>query len=150
MTAYFLDTSALAKRYIAETGSKWIQSLVKPSAQNQIVVSAIIRIEMVSLLGRRQREGTLTQAQFVTLRRNFLSHLRQRYLMIDIDEPLLARGAALSTQHMLRSLDAIQLASAVIARRSLGSPVVFLSADQRLLTAAQNEGFLIDDPNNHP
>ena len=58
------------------------------------------------------------------------------------------------TTHTLRAYDAVQLASALVANRQiiqagLPSPI-FVSADKRLLNAAQVEGLQIDDPNSHP
>lgn len=53
-------------------------------------------------------------------------------------------------QHILRALDAIQLACAVYARDLLDEPMTVLSADNNLLLAAAAEGFGTDNPNNHP
>jgi hypothetical protein len=57
-------------------------------------------------------------------------------------------------RYVLRAYDAVQLASAIEARRQLlvAETVgpVFLAADNRLLVAAQAEGFVVDNPNNHP
>ncbi|MDF5732551.1 MAG: nucleotidyltransferase domain-containing protein [Rhizonema sp. PD38] len=39
VTAYFLDTSALLKRYVSETGTAWIQPLTIQSAGNLLVVA---------------------------------------------------------------------------------------------------------------
>ncbi len=33
VSTYFIDTSALAKRYITEIGSQWIQALTEPQAK---------------------------------------------------------------------------------------------------------------------
>ncbi len=30
MTAYYLDTSALVKRYVTERGSSWVEQLIAP------------------------------------------------------------------------------------------------------------------------
>ena len=32
MTTYYLDTSALIKRYVQETGTDWVRTLVAPTA----------------------------------------------------------------------------------------------------------------------
>ena len=34
MAAYFLDTSAILKRYVLEAGSAWLRSLVDPLSDN--------------------------------------------------------------------------------------------------------------------
>ncbi len=35
---YFVDTSALGKRYIVETGSVWMRTLLNPATGNQIII----------------------------------------------------------------------------------------------------------------
>lgn len=57
---YFLDTSAIAKRYITEIGSVWIQALADPLAGNFLVISRITWVEVLSAFSRRQREGSLS------------------------------------------------------------------------------------------
>jgi hypothetical protein len=37
MTTYYLDTSALIKRYVLETGTGWIQALTSPSRNNALM-----------------------------------------------------------------------------------------------------------------
>ncbi|MBA3923781.1 MAG: hypothetical protein H0X31_19630 [Nostocaceae cyanobacterium] len=37
MSAYFLDSSALVKQYIAEIGSLWIESIVNPQSANHLL-----------------------------------------------------------------------------------------------------------------
>lgn len=32
MSLYYLDSSALVKRYVTETGTRWIQGLTEPSS----------------------------------------------------------------------------------------------------------------------
>jgi len=39
VNAYFLDTSALVKRYVPELGSNWIQSITVPAAGNFLAIS---------------------------------------------------------------------------------------------------------------
>jgi predicted nucleic acid-binding protein len=44
MTHYFLDTSALVKRYIAEEGTAWVQTLHKPEAGHTRWLVSIARV----------------------------------------------------------------------------------------------------------
>jgi predicted nucleic acid-binding protein len=37
MTTYYLDTNALIKRYVQETGTDWIKSLMAPDASNMLI-----------------------------------------------------------------------------------------------------------------
>src|SRR6266581_5006379 len=60
MTQYFLDSSALIKRYIVEPGTTWVRSIIQRSSGNTVIIAQITRIEIVSGASRRVREGTLT------------------------------------------------------------------------------------------
>ena len=41
MAVYFIDSSALVKRYISETGSTWILNLFNPSSNHEVLVASI-------------------------------------------------------------------------------------------------------------
>lgn len=150
MTTYYVDTSALAKRYVNETGSAWVLSWVEPPAGNIIVVCDITPVEMFSLLQKRLRQGQLGAANVVILQNDFLAHAEQEYLAVPLDDKILAHARSLVTKYKLRTLDAIQLACALDAAASLGEAITFVAADVDLLAAARAEGFAVDDPNAHP
>ena len=59
MASYYLDTSALAKRYIAEAGSSWVNGLFDPALANHLQIAAITPVEMIAAVTRRVRVGTL-------------------------------------------------------------------------------------------
>ncbi|HEY9706764.1 MAG TPA: type II toxin-antitoxin system VapC family toxin, partial [Oculatellaceae cyanobacterium] len=60
VNAYFLDSSALVKRYVPETGSAWIQAIADAATGNLLIISRITWVEVLSALARRQREGSLS------------------------------------------------------------------------------------------
>jgi len=150
LSLFFVDTSALAKRYVAETGSIWVRSWILPKFSNTIVISRITTIEIISLLARKQREGILTAAEILRVRNNFFAHVQTQYITVGFEERMLKVSRRLLLKYSLRTLDAIQLASALDAKQTLGILPTFVSADTRLLTAASAEGLPIDDPNTHP
>ena len=45
MSLYFLDSSALVKRYVTETGSDWIRALTDPPARNPLIIARITWVE---------------------------------------------------------------------------------------------------------
>lgn len=147
---FFVDTSALAKRYIHEAGSNWVRSWILPKFSNTIIISHLTSIEFISLLLRRQREKSVSTLDVQRARNNFLAHVRQQYLVIEIDSQIVTTARRLITRHPLRTLDAVQLASGVFIAHQLNLPLTFVSADTRLLAAASAEGLAIDDPNTHP
>ena len=150
MSPLYVDTSAVAKRYLVETGSAWIRTWIEPAAGNVIVVSDLTPVEMVSLLHRRQREGSLSAQSADSLEADFLVHLTIEYLVAPVDAAVLLQARALAKKHSLRALDAIQLACANGTVVALGQSLTFVSADRDLLLAAAAEGFRVEDPNAHP
>ena len=150
MSTIFLDTSALAKRYVAEVGSGWLKAQIEPTAGNISIIAELAIVEMFSLLVRKQREGHLALNDLLMLQNNFLLHAKSEYLVVLMDSPILVQARQLVTKHSLRTLDAIQLACAVDARTILQEPMLFLSADTNLLRVVAIEGFPIDNPDQHP
>ena len=64
MTTYYLDSSALSKRYVQEKGTLWISSLVDPRAGNTLLIARITMVEIFSALARRGRENPESTAEF--------------------------------------------------------------------------------------
>jgi predicted nucleic acid-binding protein len=154
MAAYFFDTSGLIKRHVREVGSAWVRSLTRPKASHTIHLSRITAVEVHSAITRRQRGGTLSPAQAGAILGHFRRHLSQRYILWDLDRPLLPDAMLLARKHGLRAYDAVQLAAALQVNRMYqttgAGPVTLVSADQELNTAAAAEGLVVEDPNQHP
>jgi hypothetical protein len=55
MTSYYLDSSALAKRYVTETGSTWVRGLSDVATDNVIISAEITRVEVAAALAARHR-----------------------------------------------------------------------------------------------
>jgi uncharacterized protein len=153
MTIYFLDSSAIAKRYISEIGSSWIHEITDPTRQNDLFIARITWVEVLSALARRQREGFLTTTdvnQAITI---FTTHVDRQYGFLETDRSLIQAAGALVTQYPLRAYDAMQLAAALSLKTTLNQSQlpapIFLTADKKLLTIAQQAGLPCDNPNNH-
>jgi uncharacterized protein len=147
---YYADTSALVKRYIAEVGSNWLISQVARASGNITVISEVTTVEMFSAFARRFREKRLSMSDLARQRADFLLHVEQEYLVVPLQTQVLEDARSLVGKYPLRTLDAIQLASAAHALQLLGTQLTIVSADRNLLTASAAEGFSTDDPNSHP
>jgi predicted nucleic acid-binding protein len=154
LNVYYLDSSALVKRYVTETGSPWLRAELYASARNPVVIARITWVEVLTALARRQREGTLARQDLLEVVRQLRHHLDTQYQVVELDGPLTERAGELVMRHPLRAYDAVQLAAAMQVyedlARAQGLVLVFLSADDRLLSAAQTEGLSTDNPNHHP
>jgi predicted nucleic acid-binding protein len=154
VSVYFLDSSALVKRYVAETGSAWIRGLTDPSARNPLIIARIAWVEVLGALARRQREGSLTPDDVTQAIRAFRYDLNMQYQVSEMGPALAEAAGDLVVLHPLRAYDAVQLASALLAQSDLARveapALTFLTADDRLLVIAEAEGLRTDNPNRHP
>ena len=118
----FLDTSAVAKRYIPEQGSAWIQKLCDPAQGHFLFIAQITWVELSSVIYKKTTSGAapprLRMAHADTILALFRRQIRLRaYQEVRLTRAVLQRAAELIRTHQgLRSLDAIQLASALVVR----------------------------------
>jgi len=154
VSAFFWDSSALVKRYVAEVGTPWVQTVTHLSAHNAHLVARITWVEVRSALARRQREGTLVPEQVVRAMLAFRYDWNRQYRIVDLDQSLAELAGQLLDRHPLRAYDAVQMASALQIQPAFAdstlTSLTFVAADDRLLAAAQAEGLQIDNPNGHP
>lgn len=152
--AYFLDSSALLKRYVPEVGTAWIQSITDAQSQNLLIVAHIAWVKICSAVARRQREGSISSLQANQVLAAFRAHWNTQYFIVAIDNTVIDLAGQLVNQHPLRAYDAVQLAAALSLQEQLSLPNVasltFLTADTRLLAIAQAKSLLADNPNLYP
>jgi predicted nucleic acid-binding protein len=145
----FLDTSALVKRYVSETGSAWVRSLTDPTAGHAHCITRITLPETVAAITRRERGGQITPANAAKALADFDLDFVRQYRGITLSDALIDRAALLARTHGLRGYDSVQLAAA-LAVWSQVPTTVLISGDGDLNAAAAAEGMTIDDPNAHP
>ena len=154
MTAYFLDSSALVKRYVPETGSAWIRTLSALNTGNLLIIARITWVEVRSALARRQREGSLTSTDATLIIQRFRFDLNNQYQVIELSQALAETAGQLVSQYPLRAYDAVQLASVLGIQSTFATTqstqLIFLTADNRLYAIAIALGLLTDNPNDRP
>ena len=164
MSAYFLDSSALVKRYHREPGTDWVIALCEPRVHPALYLSAIAEVEVVAALRRLGRHEGFHPSSIAALQNRFERHLARSgpgspspyYVPVTLVPEILTAAAALCTKHWeaqpypLRSLDAIQLASAMVAARRISEELIFVTADVRLAAIAPQEGFRVINPLSPP
>ena len=154
MADYYFDSSAIIKRYVSETGSAWVESLVNLTAGNNIFMARITGVEVVAAIARRLRGGSMTQADASAALTIFQYDFANSYFKVEITPTLLSSAMVTAEKYALRGYDAVQLTAALELRAELlatgGSPPAFISADIDLNAAALTEGLTVDNPNAHP
>ncbi len=153
MAIYFVDSSALVKRYISEAGSRWVLGLFAPALDNEIFIAAITGVEIVAALTRTMRSGSISAADATLVCNQFRNDLQTDYQSVEITEAVINSGMILAETRGLRGYDAVQLAAgyavnALCIANGL-PPVIFVSSDNELNLAAASEGLLVENPNNY-
>ena len=150
MAGYFVDSSALVKRYVQESGTTWTRGLTHRSTGNRIFLARITVVEVTAAVARRRSGRTLSAAQASSLLTRFRKHVVGRYTILEVTPNLLAAAATLANKHDLRAYDAVQLAAALELNYISQGGIVLVSSDNELNDAAASEGLPIEDPRQHP
>ena len=151
---YYLDASALVKRYTTETGSGWVIALCQPATGTLIATGRITKAEAAAAFASKLRQGGLSQTHYTQALQDLIHDFAHQYLMVEIDQTLVDLAVDLTQRQKLRGYDAVQLAAALTLHGLLTQaafvPLVFVAADDDLLEAARGEGLATDNPNQHP
>lgn len=141
MTLYFLESSALAKLFVAEPGSDRMIELLEPLAQPQKLISSLGPLEVRAAIRRRERAGDLSPqhaSQALEALTSEAASMTEQMMNASVMEA----AKQMLDRHALRTLDAVQLASCWVARFTTGiTDIVFVASDRVLLQAAAAEGF---------
>ena len=92
MATYFFDSSALAKRYVTEIGTGWVQGLTDPAANHEIYTARITLVELVSAIVRRQRFGSLSPADASSALNDLRADFASDYWIIEVTAGLITQA----------------------------------------------------------
>ncbi|MFW6135569.1 MAG: type II toxin-antitoxin system VapC family toxin, partial [Chloroflexota bacterium] len=93
---YYLDTSALVKRYAREDGSTRVQALCEDEGCAK-VIGHIGLVETIAALSKKRRRGELTEDRCAQLVHDFLRDAQNRdYVFVVIDDSVINQAADLA------------------------------------------------------
>jgi predicted nucleic acid-binding protein len=105
-----------------------------------VVVWVFTRTELTSAVRRLAREGKLGKGEVpLVLRR--IDRLAKSWTEVDAIGPVRDRAERLLGAHALTAADALQLGAALVFVRDRPRDKAFVCADDRLIAAADAEGF---------
>ena len=153
MHLYYLDSSALAKHYLIESGSRWITELITHTAPARFVSTELAIVEVVCAITRAERERRISVSLRNSLAARSARETRSVVELIGTSQRILGHASQLALRYPLRAYDAIHLATALRALSEtlvMGLPApIFVSADTNLLAAARAEGLVAENPSEH-
>ena len=152
-SADYFDSSALVKRYMAESGSAWVQ--VRCNDQSRTIATVeLSRVEIAAAFAGKLRGKFITQAEYQEARTKLAADAQKRYQLLPVTSQRVDEAIELTARHRLRGYDAVHLACALRLNRVLLDndlpPLTLVAADDDLLKAAQGEGLETENPNLYP
>jgi predicted nucleic acid-binding protein len=148
MTVYFLDTSALVKRYHREPGSEVVDALFAEQDRH-IIISDLSIIEFGSALTKKVREGEITPEKYYRALGLFCHDVVTEIIHIEtMGEEDKASAATLLEKYgfraNLRTLDSLQLA--VMKRVAEHQLDQVLCADRAFCSLIRQERLTVRNP----
>lgn len=151
LRVYFLDSIAVVKRYVHEAGSEWIRALCHDS-RARLVVASLTGAETASAIRQKARLGDLDRPDEDWALAEFGKHFGREYTRIHLHLRIIHQAVHLLALHPLKASDAIQLASALAAKkaRAVGrAGFRFVAADRPLLGAAKRAELMTENPHDY-
>ena len=137
---FFVDASALVKRYVRERHSAKVRRRL---AAGPVAVSRLSEVEVPSALARLCREGRLSARARDRALAAVVSDFASWHV-VELTTAVTALARDRLMRHELRTGDAIQLASALWLQDALGEPLQGVVAfDTRLVAAARAERLMV-------
>jgi predicted nucleic acid-binding protein len=146
-----MDSSALVKIYIEETGSGWLHTVRDHSEMGDILTCEISGAEVFAAFHRRFRAGNLSKNELQNACDLFKHDFEEFFARLPVTKSVVDTGMHLIQKHPLRGYDSIQLATAILFLNELqqlnGEFLYFVGADRIINQAAQSEGLTVINPN---
>ena len=151
MNFFYIDSSALVKRYHKEKGTDLVDALLdfllakKPT---HLITSMWAIPETIATLNRKKNEGKIEATQLIDILANLLTEI-DIFDTITVDEERILGSIPYITMHNLNSSDALHLSAikeaGEIAKYVEGT-IIVITSDKRLLKASEDEGFKALNP----
>ncbi len=141
--SYFLDTSAIFKRYTDEPGTEIIKKVFEETANR--FISQLTIPEVVSNLKRLvEIDSIISDAEFKQVMKIFLGEIASGAMYtLEVTPKVVLISVDLCSEHYLTPIDALQLATVLSIKSS--NPV-FVCSDHKLVKVAERYGLQILNP----
>lgn len=150
MAIYYLETSALLKRYRTEQGTATVNDIFRSKLRNEVLLTSYFTaLEVEAVVARALKGRILTREALIALLGRFAEDLNESVALQPVSNIVLSDSIDQVRRYALRAPDAIHLAAALRVSQAALVATIFVTSDNELLRAARNEGLEILDPQ-HP
>lgn len=151
MHYFFLDASALGKRYVVEIGPLLVNHLLDTVPKERLMALLLALGEVISILVRRKNAGDIAEMAYRQAMVEFCAEVAgvAGIPHQSVSDDLVRTSLPLIEQHSLNATDAMILRCALQgaeALRASGDDLVLVPSDTRLSSAAQASGLLVWNP----
>ena len=130
----YLDTSAYAKRYINEVGSDEIENEL--SMATELGLSIISIPEFISAMNRRLREKSISKSEYAEIKIRLTEEIVDINI-IQLTGSVIKNTTMLLEKNVLRALDAIHIATAMLWQQQETEELVIFSFDKQMQICAK-------------
>jgi len=102
MSVYYVDSSALVKRYCDESGSLWVRHLADPEEGSSILTAHITGIEVVAAIARKARMREMSEPDATSAIRTFRHHFQTQYQIVRMTSEIVDQAMELAEKRGLR------------------------------------------------
>jgi len=151
MNYFYIDPSALAKRYHTEEGSDVVDELLDslfPDKGKRIFISIWGIAETLSVLNRKKNERNIRDEDFRKILSSFLSEA-SKFSIESVTDSLIISSFGFILKHDINSADALHIASVTGIKdiaKSFKNDIILVASDKRLIRAAKSEKMGVIDP----
>lgn len=140
---FFLDTSALFKRYTDEPGTDIVNKVFEEKATR--FISQLTITEVASNLKRLEEiDGLISDAEFKQFLKVFLGDIAGGSIYtLEVTPQVILTSVDLCSEQYLTPIDALQLATALSIK---SGGLVFICSDHKLLKVAELHGLQVLNP----
>ncbi|MBS4022257.1 MAG: type II toxin-antitoxin system VapC family toxin [Dethiobacter sp.] len=142
IVTYFVDTSALFKRYVFEQGSSFMDQIF--SEKSSVYISTVTLCEIISNLRRLvDIDNLISEKEFTTIKAAFLADIGNEIIdIVDLTPSIILKSLDICSDEYVTPLDSIQLSTAL----SMAEKPVFVCSDRKLLRLAAKWGLQAVNP----
>lgn len=142
MNPVYLDTSAFLKLFLDEPESRQVSQIIQNAAT--LFASRLVLTEARISLARYERVGRIKTPHYEAAMEAVADFWNREIEELELNTAVLKEAERQGALNTLGTLDAIHLATAKLARKTLprGAVMGFLTFDQQLLAAALSIRFL--------
>lgn len=136
----YLDTSALVKRYVRETGTDEVIPLVENAGS--VGSASLTKVEMAAALEKTVRQGWIKRKIALQAWQDFLDQWSS-FTRLNISSGTIERASKLAWEYSLRGYDAIHLACAILWQETLETQITMATFDRDLWRASKKAGLAV-------